>query len=53
MTYPLGSKNTIVSHRSNIHIFTTEKIAKLNIELQDVLLKEELISAYFGYSIRT
>jgi len=42
-------KNTIVSHRSNIHIFTMEKIAKLDIELQDVLLKEEFENLIYSF----
>jgi len=42
-------KNTIVSHRSNIHCFTKEKIAKLNIQLQDILLKEEFANLIYSF----
>ncbi len=42
-------KNTIVSHRSNIHSFAIEKIAKLNIEPLDVLLKEELRNLIYSF----
>ena len=42
-------KHTIVSHRSNIHIFTMEKIAKLNVELQDILLKEEFENLVYSF----
>jgi hypothetical protein len=42
-------KNTIVSHRSNIHIFTIEKIAALNIEVMDILLKPELENLIYSF----
>ena len=42
-------KHTIVSHRSNIHIFTIEKITKLKIEMQDILLKEELENLIYSF----
>ena len=42
-------KNTIVSHRSNIHCFSKEKISKLNIQFQDTLLKEELENLIYSF----
>jgi hypothetical protein len=42
-------KNTIVSHRNNIHCFTVEKIAGLNIEILDILMKEELANLIYSF----
>ena len=42
-------KDTIVSHRSNIHCFTKEKIAKLDIRFQDVLLKKEFENLIYSF----
>ena len=43
------NKNTIISHRFNIHCFTKEKMAGLNILFQDVLLKEELENLIYSF----
>jgi len=42
-------KNTFVSHRSNIHHFTGEKIEKLNIEVKDELTSEEIINLVYSF----
>ena len=42
-------KNTIVSHRSNIYRIDSEKIATLNIEILDILLKQEFINLIYSF----
>ncbi len=42
-------KNTIVSHRSNIHCFSKEKITKLDIEVLDILVKKELENLIYSF----
>ena len=42
-------KDTIISHRFNIHFFTKEKIAKLNIQCLDILLKEEIKDLLYSF----
>ncbi|GHT66197.1 hypothetical protein AGMMS50239_27280 [Bacteroidia bacterium] len=46
-------KNTFISHRMNIHIFTSEKIKLLNIEYVDCLIKEEIIELIYSFYKKT
>jgi hypothetical protein len=42
-------KNTFVSNKSNIHLFSAEKISSLNVEYKDCLIKEELIDLIYSF----
>jgi hypothetical protein len=42
-------KHTIISHRTNIHHFTSQKIAALQVELLDILTDEELQNLIYSF----
>ena len=43
------SKNTIISHRWNVHKFRVEQLAVLNIEYKDCLIKEEIVNLIYSF----
>ena len=42
-------KDTIVSHRNNIHQVSEDRFKKLDIEVMDCLVKEELVNLIYSF----
>jgi len=43
------NKDTIVSHRWNVHEFSVKQLIALNIEYKDCLIKEEIVNLIYSF----
>jgi hypothetical protein len=43
------NRNTIISHRWNVHEFSTKQFIALNIEYKDCLIKEEIVNLIYSF----
>ena len=43
------NKNTIISHRNNVHEFSAKKFTNLKMECKDCLIKEEIVNLIYSF----